>query len=110
MSAGQPARKGAAAPLVLGLLLVVVAVVLSTVSGIFAWDPEETCLVRGSYPSTEKFLGTAMCADGTSVQPMGMTVSAALSLVGAGICFTVAIVRRAWQAGRPAARPRHHLR
>ncbi|MDY0912309.1 hypothetical protein [Rathayibacter festucae] len=36
-----------------------------------------------------------MCADGTAVQPMWMTVSTGVLLIAAAICITIAIIRRA---------------
>ncbi|QHC65085.1 hypothetical protein GSU69_19725 (plasmid) [Rathayibacter festucae] len=95
MSIERSARPSASAPLVLGLLLGALAIVLVILSGLHAWDPDEACYARGSSPSPEKFFGTAMCADGTAVQPMWMTVSAGLLLITSAICITIAIIRRA---------------
>lgn len=95
MSIERSARPSSSAPLVLGLLLGALAIILVILSGLHAWDPDEACYARGSGPSPEKFFGTAMCDDGTAVQPMWMTVSAGLLLITSAICITLAIIRRA---------------
>lgn len=95
MRVERTGKRSAVAPLLLGLLLAGAAVILSAVSGIIAWDPEETCRVRGSYLSAEQFFGTTLCSDGTAVQPMWMTVSTAVLLVAAVICITIGIICRA---------------
>lgn len=96
----RPPQPSAAAPLVLGLILLAAALVLSAVSGVFAWDPGETCAVRGTRLGSQEFLGTALCVDGSAVQPTWMTVSAAAALVAASVCITIAIARRARRGGR----------
>jgi hypothetical protein len=88
-------RPSASAPLALGLLLGALAIILVIVSGLHSWDPGEACVARGSGPSPQEFVGTAMCADGTAMQPMWMSVSAGFLLITAAICITIAIIRRA---------------
>jgi len=99
-------RPSASAPFVLGLLLGALGIILTVVSGLlYAWDPDETCGSRGSGLSEEEFFGIAMCADGTAVQPMWMTVSACLLLVTSAVCITIAIIRRARRDDEQSAPP-----
>ncbi|MCJ1700350.1 hypothetical protein MT356_11530 [Rathayibacter festucae] len=87
------------------MLFTVFAAALGVVSSIFLWDPEEACRVRGSYSSPESFLWNPLCADGSAVQPMWMTVAGAAALLGAGVCVILAIAFRVLNHEREAPPP-----
>ena len=94
MSVRQSPRPDHAIPLIFAVLFTVFAAALGLMSSLYMWDPGEACRVRGSDSSPDSFLWNPLCADGSPVQPMWMTVAGAAALIGAGVCVVLAIVFR----------------
>ena len=94
MSAERSAAPGAAVPVVVAVLLLGLAGFVGLAASLTMWDPSETCATRGgAYLTSETILGNPLCSDGSTVQPMWMTVTTTAALLAAAVCVAIALVR-----------------
>ncbi|PPF11445.1 hypothetical protein C5C74_08015 [Rathayibacter sp. AY1E8] len=106
MNVGEPPQPSAATPIVLALVFGGLAAALGAVASIYMWDPSETCRTRGGGSLTgEGFLWNPLCSDGSTVQPIWMTLSTAAALIVAVTCVVIAASRQVERDGQEIASP-----